>query len=452
MKRLMALMIALVMVAFLAACGQGDTPDSDPTTQPMTLPTTEPTTEPATAPTSEPATAPSTEPAPPATEPSDEVTEPSSEVTEPSDAVTEPTQVDEVTLRGSYSVSDTEAIAARDDVVAMMNGAVLTNGQLQVFYWQSVYDFLNEYGYYAIYYGLDYTKPLDTQEAPGTGRTWQQTFLADALSDWHSYTALALLAEKEGITLSAELQKELDELQAQMAKYAEEDGFDSVDAMIQADMGPGCTFEDYEAQVRTYYLGYEYFSRKHEQFAQQITMQQMEQWFEENSEKLASGGITKDSGYNCDVRHILVLVDEKKTDADWENCRAAAQALLDQWLAGEATEESFAAMAREHSEDPGSRENGGMYQNLNDETSFVQPFKDWYLDENRRVGDYGLVRTDYGYHIMYYSAEEPQWQTAARNGLLSDASAKLLADAMEAYPMEVFYQDIALGVVDLNKE
>ena len=59
MKKIMSLLLAVVLVLSLAACG-GEKPE--PTTEPTTAPTTAPTTEPTTAPTTEPTEAPTTEP------------------------------------------------------------------------------------------------------------------------------------------------------------------------------------------------------------------------------------------------------------------------------------------------------------------------------------------------------------------------------------------------------
>ena len=65
--------------------------------------------------------------------------------------------------KDSYTVDAQKAMKKRDDVVATVPGAELTNGQLQIYYWTSVYDFLNENSYYLSYYGLDYSRPLDEQ-------------------------------------------------------------------------------------------------------------------------------------------------------------------------------------------------------------------------------------------------------------------------------------------------
>ena len=54
----------------------------------------------------------------------------------------------------------------------------------------------------------------------------------------------------------------------------------------------------------------------------------------------------------------------------------------------------------------------------------VNSFSAWCFDNARRVGDTGIVRTEYGYHIMYFSGKNDQtvWQYNAKQALASDDS------------------------------
>ena len=360
--------------------------------------------------------------------------------------------------RDSYSVDEKKAMKNRDKVVATIADRELTNGVLQIYYWMNVYDFLENYPYYTVYMGMDYTQPLDEQNHPEEEGTWQHFFLEEALDGWHAYQAMALKAQKEGITLSEEMQDSLEGLRNKLATSAVQNGFSSIDAMLQADMGPGCTFDDYYNYTKTYYEGYMYYSKMYEQI--DTSQAAIDAYFAENEAKLKDKGITKDSGNNFDVRHILIEVtggtkgEDGKTvysDEDWEKCREKAQKLLDEWLAGEHTEETFAEFAEKHSADGGSNTNGGLYEDLDKSTNFVKEFVEWYMAEDRKVGDYGLVKTDYGYHIMYCSAIKPKWIEACRQGVLADAYADILKAAVEEYPMDVNYKNIVLGVVDMSK-
>lgn len=363
-----------------------------------------------------------------------------------------------VYYKDSYSVDEKKAQKNRDKVVATIGDYKLTNGMLQIYYWNNVYDFLENYGYYAVYMGMDYTQPLDQQNHPEEDGTWQHYFLDKALNNWHAYQSMALMAQKEGIQISKEMQDSLDKLRQTLTSAALQNGFASIDAMIQSDMGPGCTFDDYYSYTKTYYEGYMYYSKMSEGI--DTTQAAIDAYFTAHEAELKEAGVTKESGNNYDVRHILIEVtggtkgEDGKTvysDEDWENCRVKAQKLLDDWLAGEHTEDTFAKLAGEHSADGGSKENGGLYTGLDKNTSFVKEFVDWYMADGRKVGDYGLVKTDYGYHIMYCSAIEAKWVEACRQGLLTDAYADILDAAMDEFPMDVNYKNIVLGVVDMSK-
>lgn len=108
------------------------------------------------------------------------------------------------------------------------------------------------------------------------------------------------------------------------------------------------------------------------------------------------------------VRHILVMPEageDKTVSAEaWSAAEQKANELLNEFLSGSATEDDFAAMAAEHSEDPGSAQNGGLYENIT-KGKMVAPFEGWCFEEGRKPGDTGIVKTNYGYHIMYFSAD-----------------------------------------------
>ena len=79
----------------------------------------------------------------------------------------------------------------------------------------------------------------------------------------------------------------------------------------------------------------------------------------------------------------------------------------------------------------------------------VQTFNDWCFDVVRQEGDYGIVRTKYGYHIMYFISKEDIWITTCRANIISDEAQKIVSDAMAKYPLEVNFKKIVLGELDL---
>ena len=137
------------------------------------------------------------------------------------------------------------------------------------------------------------------------------------------------------------------------------------------------------------------------------------------------------------VRHILVtpehIHDEgEEAHADGETyseeelaaAKKTAEEILAEWKAGEATEESFAALANEKSAD-GDGTTGGLYENISSDSSYVANFKNWALD-GHKSGDTGIVETEYGYHVMYYVGDtdytyrDYQIETDLRNADVSE--------------------------------
>lgn len=100
------------------------------------------------------------------------------------------------------------------------------------------------------------------------------------------------------------------------------------------------------------------------------------------------------------MRHILIVPEEKNddgtyTDAAWTAAEQKAQSLLDEWKAGEHTEDSFAFLAAENSADTGSASNGGLYEEVYP-GQMVDAFDAWCFDAARQPGDIGIVKTEYG--------------------------------------------------------
>lgn len=107
------------------------------------------------------------------------------------------------------------------------------------------------------------------------------------------------------------------------------------------------------------------------------------------------------------VRHILVSFEgDAQEDGTYseevkEAARASAEEILNEWKSGDATEDSFAALANEKSTDTGSNTNGGLYEDVYP-GQMVTAFNDWCFDSTRKSGDTGIVETTYGYHVIYY--------------------------------------------------
>ena len=365
---------------------------------------------------------------------------------------------DDVTCKGTYTVTDDEAAAAKDAVVAAMDDVKLTNGELQVYYWSVVNSILNSnYGYSLMYQGLlDYSQPLDTQLcSEDSSLTWQQFFLSEALNYWQMYQSLALEAQAAGMEMTAEDREYLDGLAASLKETAAAYGLEGVEELLLHNVGPGAGLDEFARFQELYYQGKPYYTAETAKFVP--TPEDLDAYFTENEDYYTANGVTREGSF-VNVRHILLTPEGGTTDEngqtaysdeEWAACEKAAQDVLDQWLAGDATEDSFAALANEKSQDPGSNTNGGLYENVY-KGQMVEPFENWCFDESRVPGDTGLVKTSYGYHVMYFVSSTPIWEYYAKSGWVSQQTDNFIAALADSHPMEVDYSAIKLGYINLG--
>ncbi len=251
------------------------------------------------------------------------------------------------TCQGSYSVTDAEAAAAGDQVVATLGSATLTNAQLQTYYGMAV----------AAYSGEimpDFAQPLDVQMCgiDGVEGTWQQYFLSLALSTWQNRQSLALLVQE-----------------------TQDENWNTFLAALPELTGGDEALLDYAVLLNQSYLA---FSQNYQSL--NPTEEELAQLLEANpGEPIVT----------VDIRHIFLAAG---TDP---------QPILDKFLAEGGREDDFALQATENSLDAGTCHNGGLYQGIRQ--GWLMPELDaWCFDAARQKGDYTVIKTHLGVHILWF--------------------------------------------------
>ena len=342
----------------------------------------------------------------------------------------------------SYTVSEQKAVKEMNTVVATVGDLELTNNALQVYYFQAVDEFYSAYGSYLDSSVLDLNKPLDEQYYDANaGMTWQQYFLESALNSWSRYAALNMLAEENGFQLSQEVQDYLQDVPAQLDEMAIGGGYESAEAMLKQDMSYGCDMDGYMDFMKTNIYAGQYLESIYDTILP--SDQEVADYYAANEALLNQQGIIKDGSVTVDARHIVICPEDDSEEA-WEQCRVKAQELLDQWLDEDGTEEGFARYAALNTEDPGSMATGGLYTGIY-VGQMVEPFEDWCFDDSRQPGDSGLVKTDYGYHIMYFVASHEVWISNVRDAMVYERSLEIVNGAVEKWPADVKNKKIALS-------
>lgn len=349
-----------------------------------------------------------------------------------------------VTDNASYTTGTAEAgdVQMRTVVARDATGYCLTNADLQIYYWMEFYQLMNNYGSYASMLGLDYTKALALQDAP-SGGTWEQYFLTSATNNFAEIRALYLAAQEAGYELpetdASSIEDVLDP-EGSFAKSAADNGYDDVDAYLQVNFGKGVTTEIYHDYLLTYYTAVNYYKNVlYGESANALTDAEIEAYYDENAQSYIDQGVTKVN--NVSVRHILIQPEgEKDSDGNYsDEAKAAAKAEAERILAlwqADPTEDNFKTLALEYNQDPGSKDNGGLYEDFQP-GKMVTEFNDWCFAEDRNVADYGIIKTSYGYHIMYMSgvSDELYWKSVVKEAYLNEQASALLDEICARYPV-----------------
>ncbi|MDR1130977.1 MAG: peptidyl-prolyl cis-trans isomerase, partial [Oscillospiraceae bacterium] len=426
---------------------------------------------------------------------------------------------------------------------ARAGGTRYTAAEYTFFYKSAYNNFVQQYGDYLEYMGLDTTKSLSSQQY-GEDQTWADFFKETARNNIKEVTALYDDAVKEGFQLSEEDRLSLETtIQSYEANYSAY-GFASVNAFLAAQYGRGCTLSVVSRLIERSFIAQAYAQEKNDSFT--YTAAELDAYYAENKDDLdyysylsyfadgsvietdagtdaeadpdaspdpaeadaakaeamaaakeladsviadaetadafksavvSAGGteptetptqgsslsgssyadwlknasrragdttvIETDTGYYAlyfidrddnsynavSVRHILVnaAADESGayTDEAKDEAKAKAEELLAEWKAGDATEDSFAALANSNSGDTGSNTNGGLYENIRKGT-MVQEFNDWSFDPARKPGDTGVVYGESasyaGYHVMYFVSRDETYADLLADSALRGAA------------------------------
>ncbi|MBQ7597308.1 MAG: peptidyl-prolyl cis-trans isomerase [Clostridia bacterium] len=139
---------------------------------------------------------------------------------------------------------------------------------------------------------------------------------------------------------------------------------------------------------------------------------------EEATTEAAAEEITVEPLTKEEMGDVTVVLDVDGDSATDKATYQKAQNILKEYLAGEHTEDAFAALAKKYSEDSNASD-GGIYTDV-PTGQMVAPFESWALDADRKEGDVGIVETEYGYHIMYFvKTNATPWDDQIRTDLVA---------------------------------
>lgn len=159
-----------------------------------------------------------------------------------------------------------------------------------------------------------------------------------------------------------------------------------------------------------------------------VTDDEIKKYYDQNKDKY------KDPE-KVQVRHILVALEtqDKKTKRTDEQAKKEAEKILAELNAGA----DFAKLAKEKSDDPGSKDKGGLYKDIPKTGSgFAQEFIDAAFALKSGQITQKPVKTQFGYHIIKVDAKTPEKQLTfdeAKERIQKDLPATKKQEAFNKY-------------------
>ena len=160
--------------------------------------------------------------------------------------------------------------------------------------------------------------------------------------------------------------------------------------------------------------------------------------------KTSKASVEEDETYT--VRHILVAPESgsnsssstsektEYTDEQWAAAKKKADSILAKFNKTDKSEYEFAKLAEQYSTDSASTSSGsndsfgGLYESVT-LGQMVPDFEKWSIDDSRKYGDTGIVKSDYGYHIMFFINDCPEYQSKIIAQIKSDRLSNMIDKA-----------------------
>ena len=160
--------------------------------------------------------------------------------------------------------------------------------------------------------------------------------------------------------------------------------------------------------------------------------------------KTSKASVEEDETYT--VRHILVAPESgsnsssstsektEYTDEQWAAAKKKADSILAKFNKTDKSEYEFSKLAEQYSTDSASTSSGsndsfgGLYESVT-LGQMVPDFEKWSIDDSRKYGDTGIVKSDYGYHIMFFINDCPEYQSKIIAQIKSDRLSNMIDKA-----------------------
>lgn len=243
--------------------------------------------------------------------------------------------------------------------------------------------------------------------------SWQEFLIEQGMTLAEQTARLCIAAKAAGFTLP----EPLSDLESVTLETAKENGYGDTQSYLNAYYGEGATMEGYRAFLEEMALASAYSEQLHTQG--EYSDEEIEAFYDSHAADYADTfHIPKNYDAQMDVRLIRFYPNDPGNAGDWASAEKRAQAVLEEYLE-DPTEEHFAALADEHTEDYNCPP-GGLYEQIAP-GQMNDKLNEWFYpkDTSRGPGDCEWVDDGDACVLCYVSAvaDTPYWKAVAENDM-----------------------------------
>lgn len=254
--------------------------------------------------------------------------------------------------------------------VAAVNNYKVTNDEFRYYYSQNVSNAVQSSG------STDAKAYLDSSNGSGTVK---DAIKQQTLSQVVQIEVLLLKSKKDNFKVpDSEIQQQWLVYKNTLIQNAQDSKM-TIEEFSKAAFG--LSLNKVRSIFRDFVISRKYFEAEASKIA--VSDPDLKTYYEQN----------KTSIDRASVRHILIACAENAK----EDVAAEKKKLAEDILAKVNKGGDFSALAKEYSEDPGSKDNGGLYE-IQPNGQTVAEFQDWTF--SHKAGDTGIIRSKFGFHVM----------------------------------------------------
>ena len=159
--------------------------------------------------------------------------------------------------------------------------------------------------------------------------------------------------------------------------------------------------------------------------------------------------VSREEYKTVDMRHILIssLDESSNSTEELENkAKEKIEQICAEWEDGDMTDERFAELAKEYSDDT-TASDGGIIEKVC-KGQLVESIEEFLFESERKAGDYKIIKSTYGYHLVYYKGTNiEKWKIDAESALITKDFEAETKSLCEKYGVSIERSDRLIDIL-----